>query len=451
MARFLGKHKRYFWVLLLVLYGCISAYCLVLPYYRSISPEFVGSTTFMPIRVKVLTSAIEHMQSGQSVQVGTDGNNALYILYAAFSVALGITNGEQAFWVVLMGTCFVLLASYPLTAWFAFKSLPVSIASPFILCYFVSDLTLYYKTDVYWASFVVVAVCTPLFAFLWRRAWDKWSWLVFAAICAWISLANVPRFAASMSVFTLCGITVFFKLLLPAWKERGSFKSFIAKFKWVSSLVAVMALSVSFFLLNSIFPTIYYAANGVTKTAAAGQFWHTAYIGLGYQENPYGLEYLDECADRVAREVNPNVVPYTKEYGDILQDKWFALLRDDPAFMARTYYLKFTDALIQVKQNILPSAAHSLVITAAPVYVLLLLFFANREIIKKYRPILLLLLVSIPFGLVDAMISMPWSHYMMAAIASVRIMSVFLIFIGIECLQRALQQWRQKQLAHKAV
>lgn len=65
-------------------------------------------------------------------------------------------------------------------------------------------------------------------------------------------------------------------------------------------------------------------------------FWHTLYIGLGWQPNPYGIAYLDESARAIAGAVAYN----SAEYEAAVRDAFLRLLAADPVFVVRTFVAK---------------------------------------------------------------------------------------------------------------
>ena len=48
-----------------------------------------------------------------------------------------------------------------------------------------------------------------------------------------------------------------------------------------------------------------YGLRTFSDTVPGHPFWHTAYIGLGYESNKYGITYLDASAYNYVKKVDP--------------------------------------------------------------------------------------------------------------------------------------------------
>ncbi len=73
--------------------------------------------------------------------------------------------------------------------------------------------------------------------------------------------------------------------------------------------------------------------------------WHNAYYNLGFLSY-YKSEFpknTDEYSVKKAKKINPNVVPYTKEYEKILMKEYFNFVKDYPL-----YFIKITFAKLGV-------------------------------------------------------------------------------------------------------
>ena len=70
--------------------------------------------------------------------------------------------------------------------------------------------------------------------------------------------------------------------------------------------------------------------------------WHNVYLGFGYLDNKYGIEYNDYVAYAKVASVVPknNYRPYNQEYEDILQREVVKLVKNDPLFVIRTVFSK---------------------------------------------------------------------------------------------------------------
>lgn len=65
-------------------------------------------------------------------------------------------------------------------------------------------------------------------------------------------------------------------------------------------------------------------------------FWHSAYIGLGFLNNDFGLKYKDEVAAEKAYSLAPNAKYLSKEYEDALRGEVIRFVKEHPFFTAAT-------------------------------------------------------------------------------------------------------------------
>jgi ABC-type multidrug transport system fused ATPase/permease subunit len=134
-------------------------------------------------------------------------------------------------------------------------------------------------------------------------------------------------------------------------------------------------------------------------------FWHTAYIGLGFLNNHYKIEYNDNCGFARAKLLQPNVIYLSNEYENLLKNEVINLLKTDPWFIAKTILSKFG------------------------VIMFYLLIFSNIGLIYIFNafksltfniPVLICLIFNLSFPL----IAMPFPSYLMGTVCSVIILSI---------------------------
>jgi hypothetical protein len=87
----------------------------------------------------------------------------------------------------------------------------------------------------------------------------------------------------------------------------------------------------------------------LTVTVGGHVLWHTAYIGLGWYPNPYGIEYLDESGMASAARIDPNAAYATPAYEAVLRSEVIRIATTDPGFvisvMARKIVAAIGDAM----------------------------------------------------------------------------------------------------------
>ena len=133
--------------------------------------------------------------------------------------------------------------------------------------------------------------------------------------------------------------------------------------------------------------------------------WHVVYIGFGFLNNPYKIEYYDSVAIAKAKLIQPNVVLFTNQYESLLKNEVINILKTDPGFVAKTIFAK------------------------SGVVILFLLVFSNIGIIYIFKslrnltftiPIIVCLIFNFSFPL----LAYPWMNFSLGTICTVVVWSV---------------------------
>ncbi len=82
---------------------------------------------------------------------------------------------------------------------------------------------------------------------------------------------------------------------------------------------------------------------------------HNLYIGLGVDENPFGIRWEDSAGAEAASRAAPGVVYLTLEYYDALRKEYFKIVAERPLDIATVYLIKFSNALASQLPNPLKS------------------------------------------------------------------------------------------------
>jgi hypothetical protein len=78
---------------------------------------------------------------------------------------------------------------------------------------------------------------------------------------------------------------------------------------------------------------------------ASHPVWHTAYIGLGYLPNDYGLRYRDEDAIETVELIEPGTPYVSDEYEEILRERYVDVATGNPDFFLSVTAQKLLVAL----------------------------------------------------------------------------------------------------------
>lgn len=74
-------------------------------------------------------------------------------------------------------------------------------------------------------------------------------------------------------------------------------------------------------------------------------FWHTAYIGLGWYRNDYGITYVDESGIAAAARIDPAAEYATPAYEAVLRGEVIRIATSDPGFVGMTLGAKLVEAI----------------------------------------------------------------------------------------------------------
>lgn len=81
---------------------------------------------------------------------------------------------------------------------------------------------------------------------------------------------------------------------------------------------------------------------------------HPLFLGLGAVKNSFGIRWRDEYGYERAREINPDIYIWSKEYYDIMWKLYLDTVISNPAEMIRVYWNKFKIALKTENQGFSP-------------------------------------------------------------------------------------------------
>ncbi len=186
-------------------------------------------------------------------------------------------------------------------------------------------------------SYVVLAVtplaCVPPLLLLWRRGGSpvRWGVALFGAGLA-AGMAGLVRAEAAVIVGTFAAV-LSLTLARQPWARR--------------------ALQVGLLVLGVVLPVLGMRALQLRRDAylaravpgyepppPAHAFWHPVYVGLGFLSNEHGLDLTDESAQRTVQRLAPGAPVYSGRYNAVLRSEVLRLVRESPAFVARTLFAK---------------------------------------------------------------------------------------------------------------
>jgi hypothetical protein len=244
--------------------------------------------------------------------------------------------------------------------------------------------------DVYWIPPWGALVLFPLI-FLLARDWPRFGLLAIAGVTlagSWLS---------SIRSYSGLGIAVAAATVLV-----------LRRWRWWRLLPALAMLGVIYISINTfVFSAIRadrdrrigsVAAKAVDVTVAHA-LWGTAYEGLGYLPNKYGLVYLDGVPNaRVQREA-PGTVPLSNRYEAIIREAYFRFIGEHPVEAVRQYAAKTLVVIADTTPYLL------IVLLTLPA---MLLLGPERRVVRRW------VLLTIPAaigGYLSPMLALPRQWY----------------------------------------
>jgi len=153
---------------------------------------------------------------------------------------------------------------------------------------------------------------------------------------------------------------------------------------------------------------------GYKKVPPQHPFWHPVYVGFGFLNNKYGIEYDDKVGYEKVRSIAPDVARCSQEYEAILKKEVFRLIKNDPFFAVKTFFAKIGVILFY------------------------LLVFANLGLIAavhypKPWPLELAFWIAMGFSALFGILIMPRAGYLSGFVAFATLYGVVSINQAIEC------------------
>ncbi len=275
---------------------------------------------------------------------GDDVGPFLYL--APLGHLLGITNPYTLYRIEFVALWSIAIVIWPLVFSRLFNSRLVGVLAPILLILLVVEDTA--ATNQYWIPGWTVAICLPLLMLALKRGRagqrGAGTWLLIFGAAAVAGFANTMRLGSGYGI-VLGGLALAL-LVARRWRTRALAVVLTLAAFWIASTGVIDAATT---YRNAVYGnrplalsfTAAYGGTTVNSLAgAAHPFWHTFYIGLGFDRNRYGIAYTDSSAFNYARTVDPGVKLLSAKYSSILSKRYFHLLSRDPGFVIGTYVHK---------------------------------------------------------------------------------------------------------------
>lgn len=274
--------------LFLRVYGCIAAYFIMKS--TVVATPLYGeplSSFYMWLRVDWLNFFIEEVKT-TGVYTGLhrlfDHNAAIYLYLSHIGAYLGLDAVHTFYYTQLFLAC-ACAAVYPAVFYRISGSILVAVASILFFKLY-APYSMYLMNDSYYIYGWMTFISLPVLFFLFRDKWHRWNYLWIAFLLAVMSVSNIFRSNAGLAIAVSLTALVLIKLVIPAFKEKKY--AGLA----IGILICFMAVWGQNFFTSTI-PHIYQDYTEQPEVLPMKGPWHSLYIGLGWEENPYGLQYQD--------------------------------------------------------------------------------------------------------------------------------------------------------------
>lgn len=150
-------------------------------------------------------------------------------------------------------------------------------------------------------------------------------------------------------------------------------------------------------------------------TGAHHVFWHTAYIGFGFLQGPYGIQYLDENAIAKVKSIDPTLELGSPGYERVLRREVWRFVKGHPWFTMYTLAAKFGVLIVYV-------------LVSANAGAIAALKFPKRPIID------VTFAIALAFTAAPGVVAVPVPKYVLGLIALSMLWGVISIDHAIQCL-----------------
>lgn len=332
-------------------------------------PPLLGSTKPYADRWQT-TPAQSYFAAGFSDDPG------IYVYLPEAGHVLGVSNPLTLLKWFSYGSFALLIAFYPLLFYELFGSLAAAIFAPVAPTAFAFGA----NSDIYWIGAWCALAVLPVLMLVVARRWRRWSTTACIVAGVVASYASSIRSQAGLGVaIAALGIVL---LRAPGLRRR----------LLVGAAVVLAYLSIRPLTIDALQAyrdheiRAYIDTHSIWRESSSTghPFWHSVYIGLGYLPNRWGIVWNDSSAASYVHRVDPTAPYLSPRYSQILEHRYFTILREDPGLVLRTYAKK---AAVELNQ------ALSHFVLGLVLLPPLLLFGSRRHLLRRWVLIVLPTLV----------------------------------------------------------
>jgi hypothetical protein len=333
-------------------YGVLVAAIAVAWMWRALPavPTLMGS------RHLDLVRTLAAARQGHGPLVGALPGNGFYpsgigddvgiaLLFPKLASLLGTQDVDFLVKLLYVVAAAVMIAAYPLIVDRLFGVWAVTLLAPPLAAVLYLGVT--EDQQFYWIPGWVLMLglpCLMVSARRWRSRWVPSAGVL--ALMLFASLANLLR--AGSGVGLLLGFGVVVLLYEPRWARKATcFVAAALVYVGVSTIILQATLSAREANMQGVAIAPAQAAvlgskdfSELDKFAPKHPTWHALYLGLGYEDNPFGFRFLDRYAYEYVQSVQPDAPFASKAYEAALRDRFLEIARSDPGFVLTTTFHK---------------------------------------------------------------------------------------------------------------
>lgn len=361
----------------------------------------------------------------------------LFLILPLVGDLFGSSDPDAVFRGFYVGLVFAALLVLPFLAARLFRSTLAGVLVPLaaVVCFAFTQ-----NKDIYWVLALALAVGLPALLVADRR-WTRSRPVPPMLLLAVVVMASAATMTRSGAGLPLLAVAVVIVWTRTSRRHRLPALAIVAvAYISISSVAIGIALEKRTRVMGDT-PI----AESVSARIGAERFsqpipsrhptWHSIYIGLGSDRNPYGIDYRDENAVSYVRKRDPTAPYVSPRYESVLRDRVVDIARDDPGFIARTSGRK---ALLLLYDGISQFPLALLSILAAFVV------WGRRS--WERRSVGLVGLAA-AVAAVPPLIVVPYEQYELGWFAAF----AWLTLLGVGWGARALQPWADRLVADPAV
>ena len=435
----------FLWGVIVALFIIIPNSYFIIPSSLSINPESYYFR-MMPTRLETLNNSLDYLQTNLILPTNffLDHVGASYLYYSYFGKFFGITEAWKILLIFQLMAVFAVLAIYPVLINKITNSILLALISPVLLYQVCGFNLITVKSCINWGFAWLVTISIPLlYIFFKSITCSKVFYYSFAGLCLSAAISNSIRAHSALPVFIILISIIIYKIS----SDRKFNKVFVC-------CCTILFFLFSYVLFTDIIPHLYIILTNQTQPESFGP-WHTIYIGLGWEPNPFNIIFNDSDAINAARSINPDVIYLSEEYTAILKSLWLDLFKSNTGYFFFTYIKKFFVCFIVSGYSVLRFDQGLAVVAYIAInYIVIRYFFVQqnviRNIIKKYSILFSICIVFIFGMLLYPLMAVPLKPYLNGTIAACGMLLFFVLLTLLEKLIFIITQLYNKSLSNKA-